>query len=546
MKSIITAFSFAIILLTVNSLLSQITQQWAVRYNFPGNEYQTISTSVQVDPQGNVYITGYSSYEDSLLNSYYDWITIKYNSSGVQQWMQTYHYGIPNDMVVDNFGNVYVAGVGFDSLTNRPAPITIKYNTSGVKQWERSYKATDTTYGEIRSIKVDNLGNVYSAGYNGNIDNYNFLAIKYNSSGVQQWASEYDGAGHNNDYVNDMAVDDSGNVYLTGKTILGVLYSDYATVKFNNAGVQQWVQTHNGSLNRDDEATCIALDSSGNICVSGLTQEISNGGDYTTIKYNPSGVHQWTQRYNGPNNGGDRAECIAVDNLGNIYLSGRSRGTGTSDDFATLKYNSAGIQQWIMRYNGAASSNDGVVAMVLDDSNNVYVTGYTGSFATFTDITSIKYSPTGVQKWMHIYNGPLNGQDRPTDIAVDKTGGIYVTGYETNKAGFDYSFVTIKYSWPVGIQNISSEFPDRFFLSQSYPNPFNPTTNINFTIPKSGFVKMIVYDINGREISTLVNQEMRPGSYKVDFDGSNLSSGIYYYTMTGGDFAETKKMMLVK
>ena len=118
MKSIITAFSFAIILLTVNSLLSQITQQWAVRYNFPGNEYQTISTSVQVDPQGNVYITGYSSYEDSLLNSYYDWITIKYNSSGVQQWMQTYHYGIPNDMVVDNFGNVYVAGVGFDSLTN--------------------------------------------------------------------------------------------------------------------------------------------------------------------------------------------------------------------------------------------------------------------------------------------------------------------------------------------------------------------------------------------------------------------------------------------
>lgn len=98
----------------------------------------------------------------------------------------------------------------------------------------------------------------------------------------------------------------------------------------------------------------------------------------------------------------------------------------------------------------------------------------------------------------------------------------------------------------VGIQNISSQVPDNFNLSQNYPNPFNPTTNINFTVPKSGLVKMIVYDIKGREISTLVNEEMRPGSYKVDFDGSNLSSGIYYYTMTSVDFVETKKMMLVK
>ncbi|MBK9334833.1 MAG: T9SS type A sorting domain-containing protein [Ignavibacteria bacterium] len=98
----------------------------------------------------------------------------------------------------------------------------------------------------------------------------------------------------------------------------------------------------------------------------------------------------------------------------------------------------------------------------------------------------------------------------------------------------------------IGIQSISSEVPDNYHLSQNYPNPFNPTTNINFNVPKSGFVKITVYDINGREISMPVNQEMTPGSYKVDFDGSSLSSGIYYYTMTGGDFAETKKMMLVK
>lgn len=98
----------------------------------------------------------------------------------------------------------------------------------------------------------------------------------------------------------------------------------------------------------------------------------------------------------------------------------------------------------------------------------------------------------------------------------------------------------------VGIEPISSQVANSFNLSQNYPNPFNPTTNINFSVPKSDFVKMTVYDINGKEISTLVNQEMTPGTYKVDFDGSNLSSGIYYYIMTSKNFVETKKMILLK
>ncbi len=98
----------------------------------------------------------------------------------------------------------------------------------------------------------------------------------------------------------------------------------------------------------------------------------------------------------------------------------------------------------------------------------------------------------------------------------------------------------------IGITPISSIVPDKHSLSQNYPNPFNPTTNINFDIQKAGHVKIVVYDINGKEISTLVNEELKKGSYKADIDGSDLSSGIYYYTMTSEDFVETKKMMLIK
>jgi|SRR4030095_3200595 len=104
----------------------------------------------------------------------------------------------------------------------------------------------------------------------------------------------------------------------------------------------------------------------------------------------------------------------------------------------------------------------------------------------------------------------------------------------------------------VGIHQINSQVPDKFSLSQNYPNPFNPLTNIKFQMPKSGFVKVIIFDVLGKEVQTLVNQQLSPGTYEADFDGSNLPSGVYYYQLTISNeqlsilFNETKKMVLVK
>ena len=98
----------------------------------------------------------------------------------------------------------------------------------------------------------------------------------------------------------------------------------------------------------------------------------------------------------------------------------------------------------------------------------------------------------------------------------------------------------------VGITNISSVIED-YKLSQNYPNPFNPTTNINFSIPNSENVSLKVYDILGNEVANLLNNErLAAGKYKVDFNGANLSSGIYYYAIRSNNFSDTKKMMLIK
>ena len=92
----------------------------------------------------------------------------------------------------------------------------------------------------------------------------------------------------------------------------------------------------------------------------------------------------------------------------------------------------------------------------------------------------------------------------------------------------------------------SSIQPVNFELHQNYPNPFNPSTNIKFDIAKKSFVNVIVYDALGRELEMLVNEELNPGSYSVVFNGSRLSSGIYYYKIVADEFSDVKKMLLVK
>lgn len=100
--------------------------------------------------------------------------------------------------------------------------------------------------------------------------------------------------------------------------------------------------------------------------------------------------------------------------------------------------------------------------------------------------------------------------------------------------------------FPTEITNTSTEIPDKFELKQNYPNPFNPTTNFEFRIADFGFVSLKIFDVNGREVASIINGTMAAGSYSFQWDGRNFSSGIYFYSLSAGNFKETKRMMLVK
>ncbi|MEO0083548.1 MAG: SBBP repeat-containing protein, partial [candidate division WOR-3 bacterium] len=233
------------------------------------------------------------------------------------------------------------------------------------------------------------------------------------------WVRRYNGPGNGWDEASAIAVDGSGNVYVTGYSWGSGTSYDYATVKYNSQGVEQWVARYNGPGNSDDGARAIAVDGSGNVYVTGSSYGSGTYADYATIKYNSSGVEQWVARYNGPGNSYDCAYAIAVDGLGNVYVTGYSWGSGTSADYATIKYNSQGVEQWVARYNGPGNSWDEASAIAVDGSGNVYVTGYSYGSGTSADYATIKYNSSGVEQWVARYNGPGNGGDWASAIAVD-------------------------------------------------------------------------------------------------------------------------------
>jgi len=98
----------------------------------------------------------------------------------------------------------------------------------------------------------------------------------------------------------------------------------------------------------------------------------------------------------------------------------------------------------------------------------------------------------------------------------------------------------------IGIEPISSTTPNSFRLHQNYPNPFNPKTKIKMEIAKLGDVKLVVYDILGREVAKLINEKLKPGTYELEFDGSNYASGVYFYQLLTNNYSETRRMLLIK
>jgi Beta-propeller repeat len=312
--------------------------------------------------------------------------------------------------------------------------------------WVASYNGPGNYVDQAAAVTVDDLGNVYVTGGSYGADgSSDYATIKYNSAGQEEWVARYNGPAKGDDVAAAIAVDGSGNVYLTGSSVGVDGFPDYATIKYSSDGQEQWVARFNGPDAFFDEAMAIAVDPSENVYVTGSSYDSDSTSDYATIKYDSAGQEQWASRYDPPGQSFDNPSAIAIDGLGAVYVTGSSSlADGTPPDYATVKYDAGGHQQWVVRYEGPGGSDDNATAIAIDGSANVYVTGWSVGATSDFDYVTIKYDATGQEQWVARYDGAAAFGDFATAIAVDGTG-VYVTGGGGGSAlGQDYT--TIKYN----------------------------------------------------------------------------------------------------
>ena len=246
----------------------------------------------------------------------------------------------------------------------------------------------------------------------------------------------------------------------------------FAPQTYAQSAMLLWTLRYDGPAGGDDFGYGLTVDSSGNVFVTG---ESSNGAnnDWATIKYSSAGVPLWTNRYNGPGNGDDYGFGVAVDNGGNVFVAGASTAINGYSDFATIKYSNGGVPLWTNHYNGPGNREDGGSVVTLDGSGNVIAAG-SSSNGTNSDFATIKYSGEGVLLWTNRYDGPGNGADSLAAMGVDGSGNVFVTGISAGSGtGGDYA--TVAYS-DAGVpmwtnrftaQGISGDFPTALAVDAS-------------------------------------------------------------------------------
>jgi len=411
--------------------------------------------------------------------------------------------------------------------------------------------APNTTY-HLRAIAENDSGTVYSSDYTFSTpevpENWTIKSLDTNST------------------LKDVSFSDENN---------GYAIENYNILKSTDGG-NSWTKTYSSNY----LMKVLAINENIAVLLTGYDEIVitTNGGsDWTTI--DTDAEEDLNDLYfTDPNNGiivGDMGVIIKTTNAG---LDWSPITSGTAEYLYSVCFTDAN--------NGWTVGNNGTILRTTDGGStwnpqnsgtteslyDVYFVNSDIGYATYRYDESILVTTNGGAEWnsQEIYDGyysVLSFMDNNNAVLVYYYGILHTsdagatwtpqkigtsnTLYAVSKVGNRWIAVgaygtILKSSFGEVAVRDKNEIPTVFSLQQNYPNPFNPGTKINYSIPKESFVSLKVYDILGKEVVALINEEQPLGSYEVDFDASNLSAGVYFYKLQAGDFVQTRKMLLIK
>lgn len=517
------------LILCINAVYAQLkpVTDWSKIYDGLGKSVDMINDA-KMDRDYNLYLAGRSAGIDGSQ----DLLILKYSRLGeliseIRYVSAPSSWEEANSIAVDSSNNLYCIGTATFGTSSGFAIIQ-KYSSSGSLVWSKNFFNENEKYSEGTKITIDRDDNVI-VGLHSNVN----TITKYTSNGDSLWSATIMGD-TSRFAINYIITDNTNNIYVALTEYYGgecVPNTIIHTYKYDQSGKIIWHKTFDGIYTKK-----ILFDKNNNIIQLVITSESG-----VIIKMNQAGEIEWEK-----NSGMMISTDINSDSENKILVTGYDV-TSNSFDYVTRKYSEIGVEEWTQIFNGEENIADYAMALAIDNSNNIYVTGSTHNSISQGVSYTVKYSKAGQLLWQKKYDAPHSIFENSSFIFLDDSANVFICGDVADSTN-GQNFFALKITQRLGndIEQQKVLLPAEFSLKQNYPNPFNPTTTIEYEIPTLSKVRIEVFDIIGREIETLLNKEQAPGNYKINFDASKLCSGIYFYKIAANNFVQTKKMVVLK
>lgn len=488
-----------------------------------------IPNAAALDDEFNLYIVGRSSGsgtgQDLLILKYardgelID--SIRYAKS--DSWEEAY------SITIDGQNNFFISG--------RTSPhgggfvgIYQKYDTYGDLLWTLNISGIPS---QKNGIQLDSDSNVV-IGYI-EADTVATFTKLDNSKGTDSLWTHKSNISKGYIELVDMHIDQDDNVfalisenYSCGS---GVHCTSSIVLKLDNSGELEW------EFKKDNyRLEAFTTDKMGNIYVEGFNE----GGGPILQKINKSGKLSWENTFTFGFLTHDITDFM-LDRHGNIVICYWGRISGSSFYYALEKYSPEGDTLWANRYNYDETKFTVGSALHIDTDNNIYVAGHNQGLQIF------KFSEEGELLWTEKQEFQEGVSYDGNWIFTNNYDEVFVAGNMADSAT-GKNFLAMKINENIVVSNESTEdnIPNKVKLKANYPNPFNPSTNIQFFLPEKSHIQIEVYDSMGRRVEKLANRSYSAGSHTVDFNAENLSSGIYFYRLIASNTVITKQMVLIK